>query len=338
MRGAFDEAACIGQKDRGEGLLMTDILGIDVGKTYLQLVLLQGEKIGRKKIENDVAGFEQLDAWLRNRKAKAVHACLEATGGYGERVAEHLYDGGHAVSIVNPIQIKAFGRSSLVRTKSDAIDAELIARFCQAHQPPAWSPPPREIRDLRAFIRRREALTEMATAEKNRLESTASDTLRTDIREHLAFLAEQLRKLESEIADHIDLHPGLRETIDKLDEIPGFGEITAIKLVAETNGFSVCDTARQLVAYAGLNPRHYQSGAVHRHMGISKIGNAAVRKALFYAAVSAKNRSHYFRPFVQRLEAAGKKPKVIITAIMRKLLVLALAVAKGQRFNPTLAA
>lgn len=317
---------------------MRDILGIDVGKAHLELFLLQGDKTARKKIENTVAGFEQLDAWLRNRKANVVHVCLEATGGYGEAVAEHLYDGGHTVSVINPMQIKAFGRSALVRTKSDAIDAELIARFCQAHQPPAWSPPPREIRNLRAFIRRREALTEMISAEKNRLESAGSSTVRTDIRDHVAFLDEQLRKLESEIGKHIDSHPGLREIIDKLDEIPGFGEITAIKLVAETNGFSVCDTARQLVAYAGLNPRHYQSGAVHRHMGISKIGNAAVRKALYYAALTAKNRSQYFRTFVRRLEAAGKKPKVIITAIMRKLLVLALAVAKGARFNPTLAA
>ncbi len=90
-----------------------------------------------------------------------------------------------------------------------------------------------------------------------------------------------------------------------------------------------------LVAYAGLNPRLYQSGSITRRGAISKVGNAALRKSLYYAALSAKNHSAYFRPFVERLKAAGKRPKVIITALMRKLLVLAHAIgAGGQRFDP----
>jgi len=317
---------------------MTDFLGIDVGKLHLHCVLLQNDKTpARKTVENTTSGFEQLDAWLRNRKSKAVHACLEATGSYGEAVSEHLYDAGHTVSVVNPQQIKAFGRSAMVRTKTDAIDALLIAQFCQAQKPPVWSPAPREIRDFRALLRRRETLVEMIAAEKNRLESAPDGIVRTTIKEHLQFLEGQLHKVSQQMNDHIDSHPGLRQTIDRLDEIPGFGEVTAMKLVAETNGFSVCTTARQLVAYAGLNPRHYQSGTIHRRGGISKIGNAALRKALYYAALSAKNHSRYFRKFVERLQAAGKRPKVIITAIMRKLLVLALAVVKGKRFDAALA-
>ena len=316
---------------------MTDFLGIDVGKKHLHCVLLQGEKSARKTVENTAGGFEQLDGWLRNRKTSAVHACLEATGGYGVAVAEHLHDAGHTVSVVNPQQIKSFGRSAMVRTKTDAIDALLIAQFCRAQKPPAWTPLPREIRDFRALLRRRETLVEMISAEKNRLESAETNAVRKTIEDHVSFLEEQLRKVTEQMKDHIDSHPGLRDTIERLDEIPGFGEITAMKLVAETNAFSVCTTARELVAYAGLNPRHYQSGTIHRRGGISKVGNAALRKALYYAALSAKNHSAYFRTFVQRLQAAGKRPKVIITAIMRKLLVLALAVVKGRRFDAALA-
>jgi transposase len=127
----------------------------------------------------------------------------------------------------------------------------------------------------------------------------------------------------------------LRDLVNKLDEIPGFGSLTAMKVLAETNAFSVCETAQQLVAYAGLNPRHYQSGTINRRGHISKVGNASLRKALYYAAISAKNHSVYFRAFVERLKAAGKRPKVIITAIMRKLLVLAhTLVSKQTRFNP----
>lgn len=316
-----------------------DVLGIDVSKAELSVVLLQGESSLRKKLNNNAVGFKQLVSWLRNRKVKSLHACLEATGVYGEAIAEYLVDAGYTVSVVNPGQIKAFGRSALVRTKTDGVDALMIAQFCRAHQPPAWAPPPEKIRNFRAMLRRREALVDMITAEKNRLEAASGKEVRRSIRAVLKALGAELATLEVEINDHADSDPELRDTIDRLDEIPGVGTITAMKIVAETNSFRVCRTAQELVAYAGLNPRHYQSGPVNRRQGISKIGNAALRKALFFAAMSAKNRSPYFRPFVERLKAAGKSPKVIITAIMRKLLVLAHAlVAHRTRFNPAPAA
>jgi transposase len=317
-----------------------DFLGIDVSKSQLHLVLLQNEKPpARKAVNNNARGFEQLTAWLKNRKSSDVHACLEATGIYGEAIAEYLYDQGHTVSVVNPIQIKAFGRSAMVRTKTDDVDALLIAEFCKAQRPLGWAPAPLEIRQLRALVRRRETLTEMIVAETNRLESALSIEVRNSITSHIDFLKRSLRDLEDEMNDHLKSHPRVRDVVDTLDEIPGFGPLTAMKVVAETNGFSVCETSRQLVAYAGLNPRHYQSGNVARRGRISKVGNASLRKALFFAALSAKRTSPYFRAFVERLEAAGKRPKVIITAIMRKLLVLAhTLVSKGSRFNPAIGA
>lgn len=317
-----------------------DIVGIDVGKAQLHLVLLQSEKPpARKSVNNNAHGFEQISAWLANRKAISIHACLEATGIYGEAIAEYLHDNGHTVSVVNPIQIKAFGRSAMVRTKTDAVDALLIADYCKAQNPLAWSPAPLEVRQFRALVRRRETLSEMITAETNRLESALSTEVKTSITSHIEFLRRSLKSLEDEMDDHLKSYPQLRDIVDKLDEIPGFGPLTAMKVLAETNCFSVCETSRQLVAYAGLNPRQYQSGSISRRGRISKIGNAALRKALFFAALSAKRSSKYFRAFVERLEAAGKRPKVIITAIMRKLLVLAhTLVSKGSRFNADLAA
>jgi transposase len=312
-----------------------DVLGIDVSKSELSLILLQGDSTARKKVNNTAAGFKQLSSWLNNRKVETLHACLEATGIYGEAVAEYLVDAGYTVSIVNPAQIKAYGRSALVRTKTDEVDALTIAQFCRAHQPLAWAPPPQSVRDFRALLRRREALVDMVTAENNRLEAASGKVVRRSIQAVLKALKNELATLEREIDDHIDADPRLRDNIDRLDEIPGVGSLTAMKLIAETQHFQVCQTAQQLVAYAGLNPKQYQSGPVNRRQGISKIGNAALRKALFYAAMSAKNRSSYFQPFVERLKAAGKPPKVIITAIMRKLLVLAhTLVSKGTRFDP----
>jgi transposase len=315
-----------------------EFLGIDVSKSQLHLVLLQNEKPpARKTINNNAHGFEQLASWLRNRKCSNLHACLEATGIYGEAIAEYLYDLGHTVSVVNPIQIKAFGRSAMVRTKTDDVDALLIADFCKALRPLAWTPAPLEIRQLRALVRRRETLSEMITAETNRLESALSAEVRNSITSHIEFLKRSLKDLEDEMNDHLTAHPEVRDIVNKLDDIPGFGPLTAMKVIAETNGFSVCETSRQIVAYAGLNPRQYQSGNISRRGRISKVGNASLRKALFFAALSAKRYSEYFRPFVKRLEAAGKRPKVIVTAIMRKLLVLAhTLVSKGVRFNPAI--
>jgi transposase len=318
---------------------MMDILGIDVSKAQLSLALLQGDSIARKAVNNSSSGIKQLLAWLRNRKARNLHACLEATGTYGELVAEHLHDAGFTVSVVNPIQIKAFGRSAMVRTKTDGVDALLIAQFCRAQKPPAWVAPPEKVRDFRALMRRREALVDIITAEGNRLEAASAKEVRRSIRAVLKAVKAELAVLEEQISHHVDSDPDLRELVDRLDELPGVARLTAMKMLAETNSFTVCDTARQIVAYAGLNPCHYQSGTIVRRQRISKIGNGKLRKALFYAALSAKNHSRYFRPFVERLQGAGKRPMVIITAIMRKLLILAHALAtKGTRFDPSLAA
>lgn len=313
-----------------------DVLGIDVGKKDLHAVLLQGETTARKSVPNTEKGFAQLAAWLANRGAHKLHACLEATGIYGEAIAEFLHDSGHIVSVVNPGQIKAYGRSELTRTKTDAVDAGVIARFCRANHPAPWNPPPREMRVLRALIRRRETLSNMITQELNRLESATTDQVRRSIEAVLKALKGELRQVEKLLDEHLNSHPDLRGQVEQLDAIPGFGSLTAMKVIAETNGFTVCSNAKEIVAFAGLNPTLYESGSIRRRGRISKIGNAALRKALFYAALSNLRRHGvYFGPFIDRLKTAGKRPKVIITALMRKLLVLAFTLFKSRRaFDP----
>ncbi len=112
-----------------------EILGIDVGKHEMHAVLLQDDRSTSKSVANSAAGFKQLQSWLRNRKAERVHACLEATGGWSEDLALALHEAGHVVSLVNPMRIKAFAKSEMLRTKTDRIDAALIARFCRTHVP-----------------------------------------------------------------------------------------------------------------------------------------------------------------------------------------------------------
>lgn len=127
-----------------------DVLGVDVGKREMHAMLLQRDRSASKSVPNSTTGFEQLQTWLRNRKVEDLHACLEATGGWSEDLALALSDAGYVVSLVNPARIKAFAQSEMLRTKTDRIDAALIARFCRMHAPDPWTPPSEESRAYKA--------------------------------------------------------------------------------------------------------------------------------------------------------------------------------------------
>jgi transposase len=137
-------------------------LGIGISKAKFDVALLRPDgKLHHRVLPNTPAGFLQLSAWLSKQKAHSIHACLEATGTYGEAVAAYLHSAGHLVSVVNPAIIKAFASTEMIRTKTDKADAALIARYCHKHQPAPWSPPPPEIGELQPLARRLDALLEM---------------------------------------------------------------------------------------------------------------------------------------------------------------------------------
>jgi len=205
-----------------------------------------------------------------------LHVCLEATGSYGEALALYLFDAGYRVSVVNPAAVKAFAASCLTRTKTDKVDAELIARCCLAQQPEAWRPPAPEVRQLQALVRRLESLIEMRVAEENRLSSGVSiETVRHSLQTHITYLVAEIKQTELMIREHINNHPDLKEQSDLLDSIPGIGATTAALLLAEVTDFTQYKSARQVAAYAGLVPRERRSGSsVRGRTCLSKIGNA----------------------------------------------------------------
>ncbi len=184
-------------------------LGIDVSKNTLDAALLKADagKPRHKVFANTVTGHQQLLAWLSEQGVEVAHACLEATGTWADAMALALHEAGHKVSLVNPALICAFGQSQLKRTKTDKADAQLIARFCQMHQPPTWTPPAPELRELQApgalWARRLESLQEMHLMEDNRLASGVScQEVRADLEEHLADLQARLEKTRQHIKDH----------------------------------------------------------------------------------------------------------------------------------------
>lgn len=312
-------------------------LGLDISKTTLECALLKDGKVRVKVYENSAKGFHCLSDWLKQRGAIQCHMACEATGTYWEGVALWLQARGHTVSVINPAQLRAFAQSQLVRTKTDRQDAKLIAQFCAERRPAAWTPPPAEERELLALVRDLQALQAMRIAESNRL-PTAHASIQPRIERHLQFLDAEIDALLKRIKDLIDQHDGLKQRRELLDSIPALGDKTIPWLLAYLSDGQRFAGSKQAVAFAGLNPRHWQSGtSVQGKPRISKIGQADLRHALYMPAVVAYSRVASFRPFVTRLKAAGKAPRVIIVALMRKLLAIAQAVLKsGVPFNPQL--
>lgn len=313
-------------------------LGIDISKAKFDVaLLLDTGKLRHKVFPNTPAGYKLLSDWLSKHKAERAHACMEATGTYSDALALYLHAAGHTVSVVNPAIIKAFAATEMSRTKTDKADASVIARYCSKHQPPAWSPPPPEISQLQALLRRLDALIEMRQQEVNRMDAAMDASLvKESLTNHISYLDEQIALTQSQIKDHIDRHPGLKQQRDLLGSIPGIGDLTAAKLLAEIVDISQYGSARQVAAFAGLVPRHHQSGtSVRGKPRLSKVGTSRLRKALYFPAIVATQHNPVIKAMSERLRERGKCPMQIIGAAMRKLIHLAYGVLKsGKPFDP----
>ena len=310
---------------------MEAILGIDVGKADFHCSLLEGDRARSNSFPNSRLGFEKLAAWLRNRKAEHVHACLESTGGWSEDLATFLTELGHAVSIVNPLAIKSFGQSELSRTKTDKADASLIARYCSAMKPRLWEPPSPSQRRLQRLGRRRVALDAMRVQEVNRLQGPGIDEVRSSIEKTIAFLEREIDEIDAEIKATINDDPTIRGKRELLESIPGIGERVAATLLGELPHIAEFRSAKALAAYVGLCPREFRSGTSVSVSWLSKSGNSHVRRVLFMPAITAMRWNPVLASFAARLRANGKRPKQVIAAVMRRLLVLAYGVLKSAR-------
>jgi len=313
-------------------------LGIDISKLKFDVCLIrEGGQLRHKVFSNTEAGFAQLRAWLSKHQVERVHACLEATGTYGDVLATHLHDSGHTVSIVNPASIKAYAQSRLSRAKTDKADAALIAQFCHERHPPAWQPLPAEVRDLQALVRRLDSLMEMRQMEANRLEVAGTEAVKESLAEHLTFLDGEITRTEKLIRSHIDNHPGLRKQRDLLASIPGISDTTAAKFLGEVMDVRLYQSARQLAAFAGLAPRLHESGSsVQRKARLSKTGTPRLRKALYFPAIVAIKHNPQVTALGMRMKGRGKCPMEIIGAAMRKLVHIAYGVLKsGRPFDPS---
>ena len=312
------------------------VLGIDVSKKTLDVALIFDNRTFSKQFRNSAEGFKLLAVWLASLEIKQVHACLEATGVYGEAVALFLHEHGHQVSVVNPLRIKGYAQSNMQRNKTDRLDARLIADFCLTQKPDAWHPPSVAVKHLQSLVRRVEVLEEMRQAEDNRL-ANASAEIKPSVERMVTLIKEEINQLERQIKQHIDRHPDLKEQSELLQTIPGIGAKTAHLLLSEIE-FERYNSGRAIAAQAGVVPRQKQSGTSLKQTGLSKLGNARLRKALYFPAITAKRHNEIIKEFAERLHKRGKTPMQIVCAAMRKLLHIAFGVLKHKRaFDASLA-
>lgn len=312
-------------------------LGIDVAKKKFDVLLMLDDKTLKKVLDNTPKGFKLLQGWLAGLKIERVHACLEATGPYSEPLAEFLFEHGHRVAMVNPFQIRSFAKSDLKRNKTDPADARTIAEFCRAkkHRLLDWHPLPPEIKELRELSRRLGMLEKLLASEKNRRETVRGTKVLSSIDRVIADLEKEIKCVEKLIKEHIENNPDLKQQSDLLLTIPGIGEKTAQLLLAEIE-FCSFDSARDVAAYAGVNPGKCDSGTSKQSTRLSKIGSGRIRKALYFPAIVARKHNQIVSSFARRLSANGKTKMQVIGACMHKLLHIAFGVLKNHRpFEPS---
>jgi len=317
------------------------ILGLDIAKATFEAALLNSRNtVHRESFANTPKGFGQLRTWLKRHGRGPVHACMEATGRYGEALALFLRDQGHTVSVVNPARIKAYGQSQLKRNKTDRQDALLIADFCRTQQPAPWTPPAPEWRELQELERQLDDLQVELQQHKNRLGAGyASETARHNEEQIVTFLKAQIAALKKQIQDLTDTHEHLKRDRELLRSIPGIGDLTACKLLGEIGDFRRFKNADQVAAFIGLTPSQSSSGrTIYRPPRLSKTGSRLARKHLFMPCLVAIQHNPAIRALSERLRAAAKPPMVINGAAMHKLIRQCFGVLKsGEPFALQLA-
>jgi transposase len=317
----------------------TAFVGIDVSRDALDACPVRPEAKAQEAIFTyDPKGHAALLAWAdRHAGGHALHFCMEATGPYSEAPAAALADAGRLVSVVNPTRTKYAGLMCGRPNETDAADARLIAEYARREEPPAWRPPPPEVRELQALVRRLDGLTEVAARARGRLASPAlTVAVRKSVGRTVRLLQKGVAKFRAAADRRVSAAPSLRADRALLESIPGVGRQTATAVLAELPAVDRLPSAESAAAYRGLSPRELTSGtSVRRKTRLSKAGNPRLRIALFLPTQAAVRFYPVLEGFFDRLVAAGKPQMKAIGACMRKLVMLSYGVLKNrQPFDP----
>jgi len=329
--------------------LLRQQVGIDVAADTLYVYFQQqAENLslkckGRRKFDNTAKGHSQLLDWI-NKRLKSdgpVQCVMEATGVYHESLAYYLYEASCPVVIVLPNRIKAYARSLNNYSKTDRIDAQMIARYAAFNCLDNWSPPSPRIRHLRFLTREHQQLTQERTQVKNQYATHSkaaypnANTLNR-MKRRIEFVDQQIQEIERELAELSANDRVLSRGVEVLTSIPGIGTLTACKIMAETDCFALFANRRQVIKYAGLDVIERQSGtSVKGKARVSKRGNSYLRSAMFMPAKCVSRTKGKMRQLYERHYEKYDNYNKALMPIQRKLLLLAYALLKkDELYDP----
>ncbi len=297
-------------------------VGIDVSKAQVDMALRPN---GRLSAPNTEAGIAQI--LTRLRAVSPTLVVMEATGGLEIPLTGALAAAGIPVVVVNPRQVRDFAKATGKLAKTDALDAQMLARFADVMRPEPRPLPDAETRALAALLSRRRQLVEMLTAERNRLMSVLTP-VRKSLRTHIAWLERAIQQTDTALTEAIRQSPVWREKEELLQSTPGVGPVVTTTLLATLPELGTL-TGKQISALVGVAPFNRDSGMLRGTRTVWG-GRAQVRAVLYMGALVATRFNPVIRAFYQRLCAAGKAKKVALTACMRKLLTILNAMMKHR--------
>jgi transposase len=294
-----------------------------------------------RKFANSIKDIDALIAWgLKNKQPGLdLIVLMEATGSYYEHLAwkasdEESFD----VKVINPSKVKGFAQSLGTRSKTDEIDADLLARFAieRSDTLRKWQKPEKDFRHLRELLRHRETLLEQRTAISNQYGANQSKVnvpaiVTKQKNEQLKFIIKYIEDIEKEINDHIKACPEIEKSMHLLTSISGVGLITAATIISETDNCANMTSGKQIRAFAGLDPKLKNSGTKKGKSAISKKGSPHIRRCLHNAALSASTHNPRLKTFYQRLIDNNKLHRQALTAVMGKLIEICYSLIKNQK-------
>jgi transposase len=307
-------------------------IGIDVAKATLDLHLLPTGQ--SHQLPNTSHGHRELRKLLPDPAGCLI--VLEATGGYEREVVADLAGADYRVAVINPRRARDFAKALGLLAKTDRIDAQVLARYAEVVKPAPIEKAPEKQAELQQLVTRRRQLIDLRTQESNRWEITKAKLARKSIQAVINTLERQIRNVEKAIEALVESDDDWRQRAQLIESVPGLGGVTATTVLADVPELGKLNR-QQISALVGLAPYNNDSGPRKGKRSIAG-GRKSVRSVLYMAALAAKRCNPVIKAFAQRLTQHGKPFKVVLTACMRKLLVILNSIVKsGQPWNPKLA-
>jgi transposase len=312
--------------------IVEKFVGIDVSKSTLDVCI---EPDGKTlHVAYDEAGISQIVGCMKEVSPTLV--VMEATGGLEVRIATELASQGFPVAVINPRQARDFAKATGRLAKTDLVDAAMLAEFAKAIRPQARPLKDEDTIALNDMVSRRRQLIDMRVQETLRLGTAASKPLQKNLNKHITWLDKQIAEIDHDLTKRLRNSDVWRTKDDLLQGIPGVGVVTALTMLAKCPELGTLNR-REIAALTGVAPLANDSG---KHRGKRSIwgGRADVRAVLYMATVSAIRCNEPIKAFAERLKKAGKPPKVVIVACMRKLLTIMNSMLKNNApWNPEFA-